>query len=316
MSLHTPISGNEEHNASRRENQLSEPVFHVVESQDGAGAERAHVIAICIGLFIFAIVVSQFGRPSRARQAEFLRGAAKVQALGKTAKNVDAVREVSASGADARTESAKIAEEKELTPAVYASRKYGVAWQFPRTYVLRKGANAGLDLYGHNATASAMASPGRVTLATVIIPARVYAGTDFQMAALTARVNAQVSQEECGKFRRASSDTGDEVELMPSAETVGSIDFAEADVAAPDTNVAEGDGLATGGATQEKFYHVYENEACYEFAMRVNTGDLASARNSTRVDRDEVFDRLEEILTSVTIVPVRDVAGVSEAHGN
>src|SRR5271156_2297066 len=316
MSLHTPISGNEEHNASRRENQLSEPVFHVVESQDGAGAERAHVIAICIGLFIFAIVVSQFGRPSRARQAEFLRGAAKVQALGKTAKNVDAVREVSASGADARTESAKIAEEKELTPAVYASRKYGVAWQFPRTYVLRKGANAGLDLYGHNATASAMASPGRVTLATVIIPARVYAGTDFQMAALTVRVNAQVSQEECGKFRRASSDTGDEVELMPSLETVGAIDFAEADVAAPDTNVAEGDGLATGGATQEKFYHVYENEACYEFAMRVNTGDLASARNSTRVDRDEVFDRLEEILTSVTIVPVRGVAGVSEAHGN
>jgi hypothetical protein len=316
MSLHTPTSGNKKPNASQRETQQSEPVFHVVESQDGAGAERAHVIAICIGLFIFAIVVSQFGRPSRARQAEFLRGAAKVQALGKTTKNAEALREVSASGADARMESAKIAEEKELTPAVYASRKYGVAWQFPRTYVLRKGANAGLDLYGHNATASAMASPGRVTLATVIIPARVYAGTDFQMAALTARVNAQVSQAECGKFRRASSDTGDEVELIPSAETVGTIDFDEADVAAPDTNVAEGDGLATGGATQEKFYHVYENEACYEFAMRVNTGDLVSARNSTQVDRDEVFDRLEEILTSVTIVPVRDVAGAWEAHGN
>ncbi|MGA2419021.1 MAG: hypothetical protein ABSG69_02980 [Candidatus Acidiferrum sp.] len=316
MSLHTASSGNEKHEESRRENKQMEPVFHVTESQDGAGAERAHVIAICIGLFIFAIVVSQFGRPSRARQAEFLRGAAKVQALGKTAKSAETVREVSASGADARTERARVAEEKELTPAVYASRKYGVAWQFPRTYVLRKGANAGLDLYGHNATASAMASAGRVTLATVIIPARVYAGTDFQMAALTARVNAVVSQAECGKFRRASSDTGDAVELVPSAETVGTIDFAEADAAAPDAGVADGDGLATGGATQEKFYHVYENEACYEFAMRVNTGDLASPRNSTRVDRDEVFDRLEEILTSVTIVPVRGGAGANEAHGN
>jgi hypothetical protein len=316
MSLHRPSSDNDKTNPSRRAKQASEPVFHVAESPDGAGAERAHVIAVCIGLFIFAIVASQFGRPTRARQAEFLRGAAKVQALGKTTKNGDAMREVSASGADARTASARIAEEKELTPAVYVSRKYGVAWQFPRTYVLRKGANAGLDLYGHNATASAMASSGRVTLATVIIPARVYAGTDFQMAALTARVNAQVSQEECGKFRRGSSDTGDQVELAPSAEIVGTIDFAEADVAAPDTEVAEGDGLATGSATQEKFYHVYENEACYEFAMRVNTGDLASARNSTKVDRDEVFDRLEEILTSVTIVPVRDAAGASEAHGN
>src|SRR5277367_7178052 len=123
MSLHTPISGNEEHNASRRENQLSEPVFHVVESQDGAGAERAHVIAICIGLFIFAIVVSQFGRPSRARQAEFLRGAAKVQALGKSSPQAAKPREISARGADARAESAKIAEEKELTPAVYVSHK-------------------------------------------------------------------------------------------------------------------------------------------------------------------------------------------------
>src|SRR5271168_3392037 len=263
MSLHTPISGNEEHNASRRENQLSEPVFHVVESQDGAGAERAHVIAICIGLFIFSIVVSQFGRTSRERQSEFLRGAAKVQALGKTTKNAEVVREISERGANARTESARVAEERELTQAVYASRKYGVAWQFPRTYVLRKGANAGLDLYGHTATASAMASPGRVTLATVIIPARVFAGTDFTMAALTARVNAQVSEEECGKFRRASSDTGDDVELPASPETVGAIDFAEADVDAADASGADRDGLATGAATQEKFYHVYENEACY-----------------------------------------------------
>jgi hypothetical protein len=321
MSLRTPNPKTENDQESKLESQpTAEPLFHNVESQDGAGTDRAHVIAIWTGLFIVAIMVSQFGRPSHAREAEFLRASAKVAALGRTEHSAPAGSEVA---------TLRIADEKELTPAVYASRKYGLEWQYPRDYVLRKGANANLDLYGHPATESAFASPrnaaragaltGSVTLATIIIPARVYAGTDFQSAALTVRVNAQISEDACGNFKRPSSDTGDDVALRSSQETVGTIDFAVADLEAADVDdadVAKLEDGAPGVSTQEKFYHVYENQACYEFAMRVSSGALANGPSATHVDKDEVFDRLSEILTSVTIVPVRDAAVAIEAHGN
>jgi hypothetical protein len=292
---------NRQESSKTESRQGTEGIFHGVASQDGAGTERAHIIAIWTGLFIVAIVVSQFGRPSHARQADFLRASAKVAALGKTESRVPVARQISVS----RTEDAK-----ELTPAVFASHKYGVAWQYPRTYVLRKGANANLDLYGHAATESAFAAPGGSALATVIIPARVYAGTDFKAAAMTARVNAQISEEACGQFRRASFDTGEDVALAASPETVGTIDYAAAEVDA-------GDVVDGASATSEKFYHVYENEACYEFAVRVSMGGAAADKpGASHLDKDDVFDRLSEILTSVTIVPVREAAAPVEAHGN
>jgi hypothetical protein len=328
MSLHTPQPETQNHDVSTLESKPSaEPIFRTIESQDGAGTERAHIIAIWTGLFIFAIVVSQFGRPSRAREAEFLRASTKIAALGKPGQSAPSAGGF-ASARTTRAEStdARLADEKELTPAIYVSHKYGVAWQYPRTYVLRKGANANLDLYGHPATESAFALPGGAALATVIIPARVYAGTDFQAASLTARVNARISEDECGQFRRASSDTGDNVALSASPETVGSIDFAVANVDAAEGGAGEADATEVGAAqvaggtpgisTREKFYHVFENEACYEFAMRVSTSAAANAPIPARVDKDDVFDRLSEILTSVTVVPVRPAASPAEAHGN
>jgi hypothetical protein len=302
MSLPTakPDNTNRQESTKTESKQGAEGIFHGVESQDGAGTERAHTIAIWTGLFIVAIVVSQFGRPSHARQADFLRASAKVAVLGKVEPSAPVARQIS----ESRMEDAK-----ELTPAVYASHKYGVAWQYPRTYVLRKGANATLDLYGHPATESAFAAAGGVALATVLIPARVYAGTDFKAAALTARVNAQISEQACGKFRRVSFDTGEDVVLTASPETVGTIDYAAAEVDA-------GDVVDGASATSEKFYHVYENEACYEFALRVSTNAATDKPGTSRVDKDEVFDRLAEILTSVTIVPVREAAAAAEAHGN
>lgn len=301
MSLPTPESNSNDHQKPKSQSSHGvEPIFHAVETQDGAGTDRAHIIAIWTGLFIVAIVVSQFGRPSHAREAEFLRASAKVAALGKTERNAPVAREISIS---------RMEDAKELMPAIYSSHKYGVAWQYPRAYVLRKGANANLDLYGHPATESAYAGAGGVALATVIIPERAYKETDFKSAALTARANSQISEEACGKFRRASFDTGEDVALTASPETVGTIDFAVADVDA-------GDAADGASATSEKFYHVYENEACYEFALRLSTGGAADKPGASRVDRDEVFERLVEILTSVTIVPVRDAAVPLEAHGN
>ena len=293
----TNLSRNEhdESNFANKRNgrQNNDAIFHAVESSADEIPSRARTIAIWLGLFTCAIVVSQLGRPSRAREAQFLHGAAKVEALGKPAQKVPNANLLPAS-ADSATRSA---EAKEVTPAVYVSKRYGVAWQYPRTYVLRKGANANLNLSGQPAAASAFAGSGGVTLATVIIPARLYPGTDFKNGSLTVRVNPQIAGTECGQFQISDAEGGDGATFPSSQVTVGTIDFAETGV---DVDDASG---APGSATQEKFYHVYDNDACYEFAMSVSTGASSAKASEAGVDRDDIFDRLTEILTSVTIVP-------------
>jgi len=270
-------------------------LFESVESSADVPPGRARTIAVWLGLFTCAILVSQFGRPSRAREAEFMRGAAKVAALGKVSAGAGSAGDAAA----VKNLAARSAEEKALEPAVYASRKYGVAWQYPRNFVLRKGANAGLDLDGHYAAATAFAGDdGGVALASVIIPARLYPGTDFVKASLTARVNKRVNEEACGTFRIL--DEGEEkAQDFPAAQvTVGITEFETAEAA------IDGD-LDDSATTREKFFHVYENGACYEFAMSVTTGVGGEKKALGHVDADEVFERLQEILTSVTIVPVR-----------
>jgi hypothetical protein len=265
-----------------------------VESAADVTPGRARTIAVWIALLTCAILVSQFGRPSRAREAEFMRGAAKVAAIGKVSAGAGAA---GATGA-AKSSAARLADEKALEPAVYTSRKHGVAWQYPRNFVLRKGANAGLDLNGHDAAATAYAGEDGVALASVIIPARVYPQSDFVKASLTARVNSKLAELACGAFRIL--DDGEErAQDFPATQvTVGTTEFTTAEA------VIDGD-LQDSATTREKFFHVYENAACYEFAMSVTTGMGGEKKASAHVDADEVFERLQEILTSVTIVPVR-----------
>lgn len=55
--------------------------------------------------------------------------------------------------------------------------------------------------------------------------------------------------------------------------------------------------------SDSKYFHVFQNGTCYEFALNVTTA--ASEDGITKhVDRDKVFDRLEKILASVKINPV------------
>ncbi|HZC66786.1 MAG TPA: hypothetical protein VE545_09450 [Candidatus Dormibacteraeota bacterium] len=270
-------------------------LFGSVECSADLGPGRARTIAVWMGLVACAILVSQFGRPSRAREAEFMRGAAKVAALGKVPNAGGAAGE---NAAASKKVSARFVDEKTLEPAVYSSRKYGVAWQYPRHFVLRKGANAGLDLDGHYAAATAFAGDNGVALASVIIPGRIYPGTDFLKASLTARVNKKVAEEACGRFR-ILDEGAEQPQDFPAAQvTVGTIDFASAEA------VIDGD-LEDSATTREKFFHVYENGGCYEFAMSVTTGAGGEKKDLAHVDADQVFERLQEILTSVTIVPVR-----------
>jgi hypothetical protein len=296
MSRNTPTNITNEPNQDPSKDTTTiadEPIFHYGEESSAPRPARARMIAISIALFFTAIAVSQFGQASRARQAEFLRGGAKIDALGKTHTQ----NALPGDAAADKVPTSRTMEARELTPAVYVSHKYGVAWQYPRTYVLRRGQNANLNLSGKPAVPSAFVEPGGLTLATVIIPSKLYPGTDLKSASLTVRVNPQISSEECSGFR----DPDDKDAMLQAGKaTVGTIDFDAVDRDADDDDA--GDAVRT---SQEKYYHTYENEACYEFAMKLTTVSATGKSRKTPIDADDVFDRLSEVLTSVTIVPVR-----------
>jgi len=66
----------------------------------------------------------------------------------------------------------------------------------------------------------------------------------------------------------------------------------------------------TGEGTRQsdsKYFHVYQNGSCYEFGLNVTT--VASADGLIKhVDRDKVFNRLEQILSTVKINEVKTEA--------
>jgi hypothetical protein len=70
------------------------------------------------------------------------------------------------------------------------------------------------------------------------------------------------------------------------------------------TEAVSGEGTRQSDA---KYFHVFQNGACYEFAVNVTT--VASEDGLIKhVDRDKVFDRLEKILATVKIEDVKPAA--------
>ncbi len=66
------------------------------------------------------------------------------------------------------------------------------------------------------------------------------------------------------------------------------------------TEAVSGEGTRQ---SDSKYFHVFQNGSCYEFALNVTT--VASQDGLIKhVDRDKVFDRLEKILSTVKINPV------------
>lgn len=66
------------------------------------------------------------------------------------------------------------------------------------------------------------------------------------------------------------------------------------------TEAVSGEGTRQ---SDSKYFHVYQNGSCYEFGLNVTT--VASEQGVTKhVDRDKVFGRLEQILSTVKINPV------------
>jgi hypothetical protein len=132
------------------------------------------------------------------------------------------------------------------------------------------------------------ATPG----ATAAVNADATASQPAQTASQTA-VNIEQAKSEPASTDKASSE-------LSSAQPASGAKLLVGDMELHATEAVSGEGTRQ---SDSKYFHVFQNGSCYEFALNVTT--VASSDGLIKhVDRDKVFSRLEKILDTVKINPI------------
>ncbi len=121
--------------------------------------------------------------------------------------------------------------------------------------------------------------------------------------AAAAQPKADAPATEAANSSEQKVDTSTEASKTPN--TAGSI-VPATKVLLSEMDVQKTEAVTGEGNRQSdsKYFHVYQNSACYEFALNVTTVAAQSDGEMKHVDRDKVFSRLEKILATVKINPV------------
>jgi len=221
---------------------------------------------------------------------------------------------------EAKTSTRKTRIQRTLIASSYSNPLYGVSFRYPKNYSLKEGDKANAEWTRLEPIAMNFVQPGGTTLTLVELPNRLYPGTDLASAFFTVNVNTSLNRATCGQF--ASSDpgpaaagvSGDRTDAAPPAAlspvTTSSIETSKAEpVDGPSTEV-ESSGDQGAKHADAKYYHVFENGTCYEFALGFETTAADKAAGPIKpVDRSLVFRRLNWMLSTVKIQP----AGVPDA---
>jgi hypothetical protein len=229
----------------------------------------------------------------------------------------------------------------------YTDKSYGVTFEYPRRYAIETG-NAATALVQTNAIPMNFVQPGGLALAAVELPETSFQNTDFSSAFFNVSINKTLTADQCTEFavpQPKAIAQSDPVQAAP----VPSNDVAKQDAApksdaqpastqtattSDQTNTAKSstDSAAnsklmlgdldlrateavSGEGTRQsdsKYFHVFQNGSCYEFALNVTT-DASTDGLVKHVDRDKVFNRLEQILATVKINPVAAPEVTAEA---
>lgn len=163
----------------------------------------------------------------------------------------------------------------------YVNSTFGVSFNYPRKYSLLSG-----DKLGSPAIQTFL-KPGAVQVASVDIPDSMYPETDFASALLNVSVNKDMTSDECSQFVLPSKDAG---EVKPTTVKLGSNEY----------RVFEQISGQGDLKSDLKYFHLFKNNACYEFVLDVDTVASKDA-DLAQVDRGKVFHQLEQILTSARI---------------
>jgi len=175
---------------------------------------------------------------------------------------------------------------KRISTATYKNSTYGVTLRYPKTYTMLTPEKDSKESAWPDPVAMNFTQPGGETLTTLVLPG-TRSASYFKVS-----VNKNVNAEECGKF----SSTPEQSELASNPP----VDTSDDSIVPAKTNVL---GVAFTKAenvteqSEARYYHHFENGACYEFGLGVE-----DAPGTTKpVDHMQVFDKLERILTTVKI---------------
>lgn len=173
----------------------------------------------------------------------------------------------------------------------YSDANSGILFLYPRKFAL---ISSNRD-QPHNAAVGDVpmnfVQPGGVAVATVALPDNSYPGTDFGSAFFNVNVNRNVSEEQCEHFAFVDASNADGEPVDAEKVKIGSTDMQM---------TSDFSGTASQ-QSETQYYHSYNNGACYEYVLGLGTEGFATEGGIKHVDRNEVFGKLEKILTSVTI---------------
>ena len=177
---------------------------------------------------------------------------------------------------------------KRATTATYKNAIYGVSFRYPKTYTMLTPEKDTKESAWPDPVGMNFSEPGGETLTTLVLPG-TRASSFFK-----ASVIKGVSAEQCSKFAttpepeqtEASTNPpvdADDDSIMPVKSNILGVEFAKAE--------------SVTDQSEARYYHHFENGACYEFALGVE-----DAPSTTKpVDHLQVFDKLERIMTTVKI---------------
>jgi hypothetical protein len=187
----------------------------------------------------------------------------------------------------------KIAQTRASTLA-YDDPAYGVSFRYPRKYALNRPDASKPDAAGPQQLDMNFVQPGGVAVASVELPTGVYPGTDLASASFNVSVNKAMTAEQCGQFTLLQLASSDELSVQPAKIKFGGHQLEEMEaISGPD-----------GKQADAKYYHLFENGTCYEFALGLSTQLDEGEDGAMPVDREDVFRRLERILATVKITAV------------
>jgi hypothetical protein len=187
----------------------------------------------------------------------------------------------------------KKSRQRKLSASTYTNPAYGVSFRYPKYDNLKEGDNAKLELETMN-----FVQPGGNTVSSVELPRKLYAGTDFDSAFFNVSVNSKLTSAECEQFAFAETDDPQSAPAGASKTKIGAIEFS----------AVEGFGEQENKQADVRYYHVFQNGSCYEFALGLETaaeGIPDEIKPAVKpVNHNEVFRRLNWILSTVKITPM------------
>jgi len=179
---------------------------------------------------------------------------------------------------------------KRASTATYKNSTYGISFRYPKTYTMLTPEKDSKDSAWPDPVAMNFAEPGGETLTTLVLPG-TRASSYFKTS-----VNKGVTAEQCSKF----ATTPETTEAATEAATNPPVDADDDSIVPKKANILGVEFAKAESVTEQseaRYYHHFENGACYEFALGVE-----DAPGTTKpVDHLQVFDKLERIMTTVKI---------------